>query len=76
MALHVGDGAPDEGTRQEDAAREVGMRDVDPGVDDRDLDRRETNWRLGPKIEGAVLLQVPLLRGKRIGRHEGDTALA
>jgi len=55
VALHVGDGTPDEGTRKEDAAREVGVRDVDSGVDDRDLDRRE-NRRLGPEVERAVKL--------------------
>ena len=70
----VRDRAADERAREEHVRREVGVRDVDARVDDRDLDRRKQR-RLGPEVERAVALQVPLLRRERVVRRERDAAV-
>ena len=63
--------AADEAPRRDDLADEVGMRAVDPRVDDGHLDRREVGVGRGrPVVEGAVLLQVPLPAAERIAGRE------
>ena len=61
--------AADERLRRDDASGEVGMRSVDAGVDDRDLDRREARHRR-PERPGLVVVEVPLLGGVGLGVGE------
>ena len=55
-----------------------GKRAVDAGVDDRDLHRCERCRRLRPRVEGVVVLEVPLLRRRagRSGRRRAAGAAA
>jgi hypothetical protein len=63
-------GAADERARGDDAAHEVRVRPVEAGVDDPDLDRVELGEGV-PVVPRVVLLEVPLLRGERLGVREG-----
>ena len=61
----VVDGVADEAPRGRDLARELGMAEVDAGVDDSDEDGRQHRQR-GPEVEGMVVLEVPLLGDERV----------
>ena len=61
----------DEALRQRDAALEVGMHEVDAGVDHRDPHGRERRRRL-PGVVRAVRGRVPLARRQRVGRGERE----
>jgi hypothetical protein len=78
VTLVVGGRAPDEAARRDDlAAAQVGVLDVDARVDHRHPNRREELQDV-ERVEGLVLLGIPLLRQEWIvgcerlsgGRHE------
>src|SRR5581483_6019264 len=65
----VSPGAADEALAAGDAADELRMPVVDPGVDDRNPDRRERRHRR-PVVPRLVRRQVPLLGGERLAVRE------
>ena len=72
MTVRVGlPGPADERPAREDAARELRMAVVDPGIDHGDLHRRERRLG-GPVAPGAVLREVPLVSRERLGVAERD----
>jgi hypothetical protein len=65
--------ASDEASVRGDLAGELRVGSVDAGVDDRDARARQGR-QLGPEVERADVLQVPLLRRERVVRRERRAA--